>query len=119
MIEAPLLFETGVLLPHVSATIVVGVESIDIQISRIKARNPGLSEQDIRQRIAAQLPLEEKQQRCSFYIDNSGSLDALNDEVSGVWKQLLPSEERRQVCALSIFITALASISAACLSGHL
>jgi dephospho-CoA kinase len=43
---------------------------------------------EVRRRMAAQLPDEEKIKRANFVIDNSGSLDATEAQVQRVWENL-------------------------------
>ncbi|GBG96201.1 dephospho-CoA kinase [Lactococcus termiticola] len=50
------------------------------QIERLMARNQ-LTEAEARQRIATQLPLEEKIKRATTVLDNSGSLEVLQRQV--------------------------------------
>ena len=46
-----------------------------MQIRRLRERN-GLDEAAALQRLAAQLPIDEKRDRATWVIDNSGELDA-------------------------------------------
>jgi dephospho-CoA kinase len=51
----------------------------DQQLERLRAR--GLTEQEVRQRIAAQLPAEEKLRYATEKIDCSGSLEDTRKQV--------------------------------------
>jgi dephospho-CoA kinase len=79
--EAALLIEnrahTGL-----SGVIVVSAPR-EVQEQRIMARD-GLTLDEARARIAAQLPLEDKLKVATWVIDNSGDLDKLAAEVDGV-----------------------------------
>ncbi|NOQ52259.1 MAG: dephospho-CoA kinase [Desulfuromonadaceae bacterium] len=87
--EAPLLFEAGAE-GRVDQVLVVKIDP-DVQLQRLMARD-GLDETAARQRIAAQMPQEEKLARADYVIDNSESLEALQLRVDELW-ELLVSEE--------------------------
>jgi dephospho-CoA kinase len=60
----------------------------DVQLQRLMARN-GYSETEAKQRIASQMPLEQKRPFATWVIDNGGSLDetrAQVDHVISEWK---------------------------------
>jgi len=44
--------------------------------------------QEVRRRMAAQLPEEEKIKAADYVIDNSGTLDQTRAQVEQVWQQL-------------------------------
>jgi len=50
--------------------------------------------QEVRRRMAAQWPDEEKIKAADHVIDNSGSLDATQWQVRDVWAQLRKEAER-------------------------
>jgi dephospho-CoA kinase len=80
----PLLIEMGT---HRDCDVVVVVSaSSGTQVARSVAR--GLTEDDVRARIAAQLPLEERARTADVLIDNEGTLDDLEREVDVLWRQL-------------------------------
>ena len=80
----PLLIEMGT---HRDCDVVVVVSvSPDTQIARSVAR--GMMEEDVRARIAAQLPLEERARTADVLIDNEGSFAELEREVDVLWRQL-------------------------------
>jgi dephospho-CoA kinase len=80
----PLLIEMGT---HRDCDVVVVVSvSPDTQIARSVAR--GMMEEDVRARIAAQLPLEERARTADVLIDNEGSLADLEREIDVLWRQL-------------------------------
>ncbi|HEX2730705.1 MAG TPA: dephospho-CoA kinase [Polyangiaceae bacterium] len=77
----PLLFENG--LEAKLRPVVLVAAPLEVQVQRAMARS-GWSEAEARARIAAQLPLEEKQARADYVIDNGGTLQsaaARADEV--------------------------------------
>ncbi|MCK4622570.1 MAG: dephospho-CoA kinase [Desulfuromonadales bacterium] len=83
--EAPLLFEAGAE-GRVDQVLVVKIDP-DVQLQRLMARD-GLDETAARQRIAAQMPQEEKLARADYVIDNSESLEALQLRVDELWELL-------------------------------
>lgn len=87
--DVPLLYENG-LEDRVAEVIVVSV-SPATQRARIRARDD-LTEEEIEDRIAAQLPLEEKVRRADHVIDNDGTLEQTEQQVDALYRRL--TEER-------------------------
>lgn len=83
--EAALLFEND-LDRDLDATLLVAAPPA-LQIERLVARD-GVSEEDARARLRAQMPLEEKRARATYVIDNAGDLDALRARVDEVWAEV-------------------------------
>src|SRR5436309_12608506 len=80
----PLLIEMGT---HLDCDVVVVVSaSPETQVTRSVAR--GMTEDDVRARIAAQLPLDERARTADVLIDNEGTLADLEREVDVLWRQL-------------------------------
>ena len=90
--DIPLLFETG----HERDfdVIVVAACPLAQQVARGVARD-GLSEDDARQRIAAQLPLADKISRAHYVIDTSGTTAETDARVADVWRELTAVAARR------------------------
>ncbi|HXF36399.1 MAG TPA: dephospho-CoA kinase [Actinomycetota bacterium] len=82
---APLLVETG----HADAFDVLVVVSApeERRIERL-VRDRGMTPEDVRARIAAQLPAEEKARRADVVVDNAGSLEELERRVDALWGDL-------------------------------
>lgn len=81
----PLLYEAG---QHKRFdAIVVAACTPEQQFERLIARD-GLSPEDARRRIAAQLPIDEKRRQADFVIDTSGTFEDSTRQVDEVWKQL-------------------------------
>jgi dephospho-CoA kinase len=83
--EIPLLFETG----HEREFDCVVVTACDgeEQVRRSMKRS-GLSEEDVRRRIAAQWPVEEKARRADFVIRTDGAVDETLRNTTSVWAEL-------------------------------
>lgn len=84
VLEIPLLFEAdfGWLCDK---TIVVSAPQ-DVIEKRLQEK--GFEAQDIRARLAAQMPLKEKEKRADLVIDNSQSLKELKQQVVKIWKEI-------------------------------
>jgi dephospho-CoA kinase len=76
--DAPLLLENN-LQVGMDGVIVVWVDEAT-QLQRLVARD-GLTVEQARARIAAQLPLDEKKKQATWLIDNGGSMEATRDRV--------------------------------------
>lgn len=77
--EVPLLFEGGFEDLFDGAILVMRPEQV--RIEAVKQRD-GLSEEEVRARIAAQIPDEGRGGKALFAIDNSGGLAVLEEKVS-------------------------------------
>jgi dephospho-CoA kinase len=84
IVDIPLLYEnarTGT----VEAVIVVWVDP-ETQLRRLGERD-GLTIAEARQRIAAQMPLDEKRARADLVIDNSGSRENTRRQVDAIYRR--------------------------------
>ncbi|NNF72567.1 MAG: dephospho-CoA kinase, partial [Rhodobacteraceae bacterium] len=88
--EAALIFETGGD-AHLDAVAVVDAPVAD-RVRRVVARD-GVTEEQVRARMAHQLPAEELRRRADFILENTGTPAALRAEVERVFRQMTaPSE---------------------------
>ncbi|MDH7577995.1 MAG: dephospho-CoA kinase [Bacillota bacterium] len=85
-LEAPLLYEAG-LEKMVDEVWVVFVD-FRTQLRRLMERD-GLSEEEARRRIEAQLPLAEKVKRAHRVIDNGGSPEETERQVRKIWNEMI------------------------------
>ena len=83
--DIPLLFEGGRNIDF-DKVIVVACEP-DAQLHRLMARD-NLSEQEARQRIAAQWPLADKVAKADYVIRTDGTFDDTNRQVDELHEQL-------------------------------
>ncbi len=83
--DVPLLFEA-----HLEDTVdhIVLVDAPAAVRRERLMRDRGLSAADADAMIAAQMPAEEKRARADDILDNSGSRDALRDQVDALWQRL-------------------------------
>jgi dephospho-CoA kinase len=66
----------------------------DQQLKRLLARNPELSEEAAKQRIASQMPVEEKRKRATHVIDNSDTKDSTKRQVDDLMRAVMPGRLR-------------------------
>ncbi len=85
----PLLFEVG-LDALWDATVCVTAPDGAVA-ERLKAR--GLTADEARSRIAAQMPVERKAEKADYVIRNEGTLKDLARETRNVWERLLKEEK--------------------------
>jgi len=84
IVDIPLLYENE-RTDRVETVIVVWVDT-ETQLRRLVERD-GLSEHDARQRITAQMPLDEKRARADVVIDNSGSRENTRHQVDAIYRR--------------------------------
>lgn len=84
LVDVPLLYETGY--SSQFDRVVVTACLPDLQITRLVGR--GMSEQEGRQRLAAQMPAVEKAARADFVIQTDGSFEETNQQVEKVLQNL-------------------------------
>ena len=85
LMDIPLLYENG-LERGLDAVIVVDAP-LEVRVERVQARS-GLSEEEVRARDAAQMPLEEKVERADYVVDNSGDEAALGAQLGALWSNI-------------------------------
>ena len=88
VVDIPLLYEND-RTRTVETVIVVWVDP-KTQLRRLQERD-GLSVEEARQRIAAQMPLDEKRARAEVVIDNSGSREKTRRQVKAVYRRYAPT----------------------------
>ena len=85
IVDIPLLYETGYASNF--AKVIATTCSLEQQLARLAER--GLSGEAAQQRLAAQLPAEEKARRADFIIRTDGSFENTDAQVDTVLSQLL------------------------------
>ncbi|MBI3945878.1 MAG: dephospho-CoA kinase [Armatimonadetes bacterium] len=86
VVEIPLLYEAG-LEWLVEKTVVVSSEQ-GTQLERLKTRT-GMTPEQAMLRVAAQMPLQEKERRADYVIRTDGSLEDVRQQVRRVWDDLV------------------------------
>ncbi len=97
VLDIPLLFETRDA-SDLDGVIVVYADE-EARLRRLIARD-GLSEEEARRRVAAQMPLTDKVARADWVIDNTEIPEVTREQVKRVWEALrarLTGHERRAV----------------------
>jgi dephospho-CoA kinase len=88
--EAPLLFEVGAE-SRVDKVLVVKIDP-EVQLKRLMARDR-LSEEKAQQRVAAQMPQQQKLERADYIIDNSGLVAETLEQIDALWPQWIAAGE--------------------------
>jgi len=83
--DAPLLIENR-LHDWMNGVILVYVPR-EVQVRRLMARN-GLDRAQAEERLAAQLPLDDKRQHATWIVDNSEELARTRAQVEDVWRSI-------------------------------
>lgn len=83
--DIPLLYEAGLDSRYPDVLLVYVPETV--QIKRLMARD-GLSEGEAGLRLAAQMPIEAKQQKATWVIDNSGTRENTRRQVLAWWRRM-------------------------------
>jgi dephospho-CoA kinase len=86
IVDIPLLYEND-RSGAVETVIVVWVDP-ETQLRRLHERD-GLTLEEARQRIAAQMPLDEKRARADLVIDNSGSREDTGRQVEAIYRRFV------------------------------
>ena len=82
--DVPLLVENG--LESLYDDVVVVDVPVELQLERL-VRDRGMSEQDARNRIAAQATRKQRLAKATVVLDNSGTLAQLEEQVTALWRQ--------------------------------
>ncbi len=85
VVDVPLLVETG-MEKMFRAVIVVVTDPLE-QVARVK-RDREMSEEEAWARINSQASNEERKAAADYLVDNSGTLDELEERVEEVWRAL-------------------------------
>jgi dephospho-CoA kinase len=86
MADVPLLIETG--MKSMFEKIILVYATREQQLGRMTARN-GFDLESATKRLNAQMPIEEKLQYADYVVHNTGSLAAAEEQVEGIWNELV------------------------------
>lgn len=84
VVDVPLLYESG--LERYFDQIMVVYVPRELQLQRLMERD-GISEEDARKRLAAQMDIEEKKARADIVIDNSRDELRLEEQIDRWWRE--------------------------------
>ncbi len=93
IVDAPVLFESG-FDSHCDCTLCV-IAPEDVSVSRIVKRD-GISEEEARKRLAAQISAEELIRRCDYVIENGYHCETLDAQVAAVVRAIFDRFEIRE-----------------------
>ena len=82
VMDIPLLFEARG--GDAFETVLLVYAPEDVQVDRL-VRLRGMTEEQVRARMAAQMPIEEKRRLATHVIENTGSLEDLRERVEAAW----------------------------------
>lgn len=85
VIEIPLLYEKGYEGRFDRTITVFSDEETALQ----RLEKNGISNEDAMKRLQAQLPIEEKNKKCDFIVDNNGTLEETMTQVTKIYSKLL------------------------------
>ena len=85
VLDVPLLFEAGWEVLTDEVWVVSLPEAA--QLVRLMERDPAMTEEEARARIAAQMPLSEKRARADVVIDNSGTKEETLHMIERIWRE--------------------------------
>ena len=85
VIDAPLLIESG--LDALCDTIVFVHVPFETRLKRV-TESRDWSKQDLQEREAAQLPLDKKEKKADYIVNNEGNLDAVHAQVSEILEEI-------------------------------
>lgn len=88
ILDIPLLVESG--RDDMAAVIVVDVDP-EIAVQRL-VEHRGFSEEDARSRMSRQVSREDRLAKADVVLDNSGTLDDLEEQVDGLWQRICAGE---------------------------
>lgn len=88
VLDIPLLFESKLdTFCGITISVICNEET---QLQRLRKRNPELSIEDARNRIASQMPMSDRIKLSDFVIENNDSIATLNAQLQGIISQINP-----------------------------
>lgn len=90
ILDVPLLYESG--LSNICGLVVTVSCEKQLQIERLKIRNPELSDDDVIKRIESQMSNHERNYRADLVIDNSKSLQELQRSIDSIVTEIHPNK---------------------------
>ena len=93
LVDVPLLLEVGVANRFDKVVVVYASESV--QIKRLIQRD-GISEEEAKQALKAQMVLKKKAEQADYVIDNRGRLEDTRSQVEKVWAELIKLAQKQK-----------------------
>ena len=85
-VDIPLFYETGLIMKMIFPLVIVIACNPSIQLERLQKRNPELSQEECKNRINSQMPLDVKVKQANIVIWNNDDVDSLCRTVKNVKK---------------------------------
>ncbi|CCD24129.1 putative dephospho-CoA kinase NDAI_0C04700 [Naumovozyma dairenensis CBS 421] len=101
ILDVPLLFEAKLDM-FCGVTISVICER-DIQIERLKIRNPVMTTEEIENRINSQMSMDERVKKSDYILQNNGTLTELYEQINNVVMKIKPSLMRTSIEYFPLF----------------
>ncbi|EJS42356.1 YDR196C [Saccharomyces arboricola H-6] len=92
VLDVPLLFEGN--LDSICGVTISVICKQELQLERLMARNPELSEEDAKNRLRSQMSAEERITRSDYILQNDGTVIDLYEQIEGVIRKIQPSKLR-------------------------
>lgn len=89
ILDVPLLFESK--LDRFCGTTLAILCDPEVELTRLLKRDTHLTKEQAEQRIASQMPLDQKRQLADFVVDNDKDLDYLQSQLNQVVEQITPA----------------------------
>ena len=86
IVDAPLIFETGI--DQLMDKIILVILEESEQIKRLKKRN-GLTMEQSLNRIRSQMSMNEKEKKSDYIINNNFSIENTAKQVKEIWQDIL------------------------------
>ncbi len=84
---APLLLEAGYASGGVVDRVLVMTAEEQERVRRVVKRD-GLTEEEVRQRMAAQMPVEEQRRRADWVVDTTAGREQAEQQLERIWSEL-------------------------------
>lgn len=90
ILDVPLLFESN--LNQICGVTMTVFCDKDVQIKRLRSRNPELTEEDAEKRVNSQMSNQERNFLADYIVDNNGTMKELEKSIDLLLKQISPGK---------------------------
>lgn len=106
ILDIPLLFEAK-LQWMCTRTVLIDTTKSEIQLQRILKRNPQMTPEEAKNRIASQFPMEKKRKLADLIIKNDGDMNGLKEALELEFKKPDSYQERFRYLYIPILVTSI------------
>ena len=110
ILDIPLLFEAK-LQWMCAKTILIDTSDPEVQLKRILKRNPQMSEEQARNRMAAQFPMEKKRKLSDVIIKNDGNINDLRNLLEREFKEKKTGYHQKLIFRIIIILAVILIIN--------